>query len=216
MKILLLCGGRVGSYTIAEWLSKELTLTFITEMNDSINYKNMDNIILKRTLDNNNFNFEDIKHFDKIIILYRKNTLEQSESNLFAILKNKWHHSKDTEDGYYEIDEKFLVENHDTIWLSKYHNNHENQRLLDLDFGFKITYEDIFEDLIGQKLIEDYIGFKSKINLNPMLKLRKNKDKTTINSYEREIDILNKKNESLNSIIDNFKKFYKKFYNKLL
>ncbi len=177
MKILLLCGGRVGSYTIAEWLSKELTLTFITEMNDSINYKNMNNIILKRTLDNNNFNFEDIKHFDKIIILYRKNTLEQSESNLFAILKNKWHHSKDTEDGYYEIDEKFLVENHDTIWLSKYHNDHENQRLLDLDFGFKITYEDIFEDLIGQKLIEDYIGFKSKINLNPMLKLRKIKIK---------------------------------------
>ena len=212
MKILLLCGGRVGSYTIAEWLSKELTLTFIAEKNDSINYMNMDNFILKRTLDNNNFNLEDIKYFDKIIILYRKNTLEQSESYLFAKLRNKWHHSKDSEDGYYEISEEFLVKNHNTIWKTKYYYNRENQRLLDLNFGIKITYEDIFEDLIGQKIIEDYVGFKSKINLNPMLKLRKNKDKTTINSYEREIDKLNKKIESLNSIINN----YKNFYNKLL
>ena len=49
MRILLLCGFRVGSYTLAEWLSNELNLKFIKELNHSIDYKNVDNIIVKRT-----------------------------------------------------------------------------------------------------------------------------------------------------------------------
>ena len=106
MKILLISNGRTGSYSICEWLSKELTVKFITEIEDSLNYKVEDNFILKRTLSNNDFDLKDIIFFNKIIILYRKNTLKQSESNLYAILRKKWHHySNSIIDGYYEIDE---------------------------------------------------------------------------------------------------------------
>lgn len=188
MKILLLCGGRVGSYSVAEWLSEELNLKFIVEQDYSIDYKIEDNIIVKRTIDNNDFDLKDLNYFDKVIILYRKNTLKQSESNLYAILRNKWHHSSKTnEDGYYEINENFLIENHNNIWGSKYDLDIQKEKILGLDFGFKISYEEIFEDMIGQKLIENYIGFESKTKLNPSLKLRSNDYLTTIRSYEREI-----------------------------
>jgi hypothetical protein len=188
MKILLISNGRTGSYSICEWLSKELNIKFITEIDNSLDYKVEDNFILKRTLFNNDFDLEDIKHFDKIIILYRKNILKQSESNIYAILRKKWHHySNSIIDGYYEIDKDFLINNHETIWNSKYQLDNEKNKMLNLKFGFKISYEEIFEDKVGQKLISDYIDFNPKTNLDFELKMRNNDDKSQIDSYEREI-----------------------------
>jgi len=188
MKILLLCGGRVGSYTVAYWLAKELNLEFFTEVGGVVDYKKTDNIIVKRSLENNNFNLDDIIYFDKIIRLYRKNTLKQSESNLYAILNKKWHHTSDTVlDGFYTINEDFLIENHEDIWLNKYGDDYENKKLFNLDFGLLISYEEIFETMIGEKLIGDYIGFKSKTKIDTKLKLRKENQQDIINSYEREI-----------------------------
>lgn len=189
MKILLLSNGRTGSYTICEWISEELNLKFIIETDVSFNYKIGDNFIIKKTLFNNNFNLNDVTYFDKIIILYRKNTLKQAESNLFAILKNKWHHlSNNILDGYYEINEDFLYKNHKNIWYSKYQMEDEKNQMLNLNFGFKISYEQIFEDKIGEKLISKYLGFNPKIKIDTNLKLRKeNPQQDVINSYEREI-----------------------------
>ena len=76
MKILLISNGRTGSYSICKWLSNELNIKFITEKDYSLNYKVEDNFILKRTLSNNDFDLKDIIFFNKIIILYRKNTLK--------------------------------------------------------------------------------------------------------------------------------------------
>ena len=135
MKILLISNGRTGSYSICEWLSKELNVKFITEIEDSLNYKVEDNFILKRTLSNNDFDLKDIIFFNKIIILYRKNTLKQSESNLYAILRKKWHHySNSIIDGYYEIDEDFLINNHETIWNSKYQLDNEKNKMAERSF----------------------------------------------------------------------------------
>jgi len=206
MKILLISNGRTGSYSICEWLSKELNIKFITEIDISLDYKVEDNFILKRTLSNSDFDFEDIKYFDKIIVLYRKNTLKQSESNLYAILKNKWHHhSDDITDGYYEIDEDFLINNHETIWDSKYQLDNEKNKMLNLKFGFKISYEEIFEDKIGQKLISDYVGFTPITNLDFKLKMRTNDNQSQINSYEREVKRLLIKNEELKTTLEKYK-----------
>ena len=167
MKILLISNGRTGSYSVCGWLSKELNLKFIPEIDIYTNYKVEDNIILKRTLSNNNFDLEDIKYFDKIIVLYRKNTLKQSESSLYAILRKKWHHSPNTiPDGYYELNEDFLKNNHEIIWELKYEGDKEKIKMLNLNFGLKISYEQIFEEKIGQKIISDYLDFTPKINLN--------------------------------------------------
>ena len=200
MKILLISNGRTGSYSICEWLSKELNIKFITEKEDFLNYKVDDNFILKRTLSNNNFDLKDIIFFNKIIILYRKNTLKQSESSLYAIFKKKWHHYSDSIiDGYYEIDEDFLIKNHETIWNSKYQLDEEKNKMLNLKFGFKISYEEIFEDKIGQELISDYLGFTPKTNLDFKLKMRTNDNQSQINSYEREVKRLLIKNKHYNN-----------------
>jgi hypothetical protein len=220
MKILLISNGRTGSYSICEWLSKELNLKFIVEMDLSFNYKIGNNFIVKRTLFNNNFDLEDVKYFDKIIILYRKNTLKQSESSLYAILRKKWHHYSDSIiDGYYKIDEDFLIKNHEIIWDSKHQMDNEKNEMLNLKFGLKISYEEIFEDKIGQKLISDYIDFNPKTNLDFELKMRKNDDQLQIDSYEREIkrlllniQYLKNDNEELNNVIS----FLKKSNSKLL
>ena len=175
MKILLISNGRTGSYSICKWLSNELNIKFITEIDHSLNYKVEDNFILKRTLSNNDFDLKDIIFFNKIIILYRKNTLKQAESSLYAILRKKWHHYSDSIiDGYYEIDEDFLINNHETIWNSKCQLDEEKNKILNLKFGFKISYEEIFEDKIGQELISDYVGFTPKTNLDFKLKMRIN------------------------------------------
>lgn len=206
MKILLLCGGRVGSYTLAKWLTKELNLEFFNETDHSIDYKQVDNIIVKRTIDNNDFNLDDSVYFDKIIKLYRKNTLKQAESSLYAILNKKWHHTSETEtDGFYEIDEDFLIENHKKIWLNKNFINEENKKLLKLNFGFEISYEEIFELFIGEKLIEDYIGFKSKTKIDVSHKLRKENEQHLINSYEREIESLLLKMDDIKNEMDDLK-----------
>jgi len=191
MKILLLCGGRVGSYSVAEWLAEELNLLFIVEKDYSVDYKTTDNIILKRTISNDNFDLEDVKYFDKTIILYRNNTLKQSESNMYAILNGRWHHTSKTKtDGYYEINEDFLIEHHNNIWGSKKDLNRQKKEMLSLNFGLKISYEDIFENEIGQKIIENYIGFESKTLLDKKLKLRKDDYESGIRSYKREINKL--------------------------
>jgi hypothetical protein len=220
MRILLISNGRTGSYSICEWLSNELNLKFIVERDLSFNYKIGNNFIVKRTLFNNNFDLEDVKYFDKIIILYRKNTLKQSESNLYAILRKKWHHYSDSIiDGYYKIDEDFLIKNHEIIWDSKHQMDNEKNEMLNLKFGLKISYEEIFEDKIGQKLISDYIDFNPKTNLDFELKMRKNDDQLQIDSYEREIkrlllniQYLKNDNEELNNVIS----FLKKSNSKLL
>lgn len=215
MKILLISNGRTGSYSICEWLSKELNIKFITEIDNFLDYKVEDNFILKRTLSNNDFDLEDIKHFDKIIVLYRKNTLKQSESNLYAILKNKWHHySDDITDGYYEIDEDFFIKNHETIWNSKYQLDEEKNVMLNLKFGIKVSYEEIFEEEVGEKIILNYLDFNPKIKLNSKLKMRKESPQQyTINSYEREykrllirIEGLENENKELKTLIDLMKK----------
>lgn len=215
MKILLISNGRTGSYSICEWLSKELNIKFITEIDNFLDYKVEDNFILKRTLSNNDFDLEDIKHFDKIIVLYRKNTLKQSESNLYAILKNKWHHySDDITDGYYEIDEDFFIKNHETIWNSKYQLDEEKNVMLNLKFGIKVSYEEIFEEEVGEKIILNYLDFNPKIKLNSKLKMRKESPQQyAINSYEREykrllirIEGLENENKELKTLIDLMKK----------
>lgn len=220
MKILLLCGGRVGSYYIAEWLAEELNLLFALELDNSVDYKIKDNVILKRTLSNNNFDINDISYFDKIILLYRNNTLKQAESNVHAILNNTWHHTSKTKtDTYYTIDEKFLIEHHNMIWETKRNIDKDVAEMLKINFGLKISYEEIFEDGVGQKMIEEYIGFQSKVLIDNKLKLRKDDDKYHLMSYQREINELTSKiellkkesyeikknNDKLNSIVKELK-----------
>ena len=86
-----------------------------------------------------------------------------------------------------------------------------------LDFGLKISYEDIFINGIGQKILEDYIGFTSTTTLAlSSNKLRIYNPMQTVNSLIREMDRINdaleKKNLEIGSLykeINNLKTLIK-------
>jgi hypothetical protein len=191
MKILILSEGRTGSYSVMEWIRESLGLEIIGESVE-YDYIGNDNYIFKRTLSNNNFDLNDIKYFDKVIVLYREDTLEQAESNVYAILKQKWHHNFKTNDGFYELDEDFLIKNRKEIWDAKYSFDNLNEQYKNINKGIKLTYEDIFIKNIGQEIIEKYIEFKSNIVLNNEVnKLRKDNKDGKINFLKKEVDLLN-------------------------
>ena len=164
MKILLLCEGRTGSYSVMEWIEQCLGLKIIGETTE-FDYKNNDDFIIKRTLSNNDFDINDYIYFDKVIILYRKDTLQQSLSLIYALLNQKWHHSFGTEDGFYKLDEDFLIEHHDDIWEKKYRYDEINQTYINLNFGQKITYEEIFIKKTGEQILKDYLNIDCHFDL---------------------------------------------------
>jgi len=180
MKILLFSTYRTGSHTLMDWLCGELGLTKISELED-INVD--DNFIVKRTLDHLDFDFEEeCKNYDKVIILYRKDTLKQAESNFYATRHRVWHRIK------YELSQEDIDGNFHDIKSVKgmFDTNNLYFNNVAVDNCLKVTYEDIFYEGIGQKEIEDYLEFKSKNKLqNLENKLRV--DNNTLNLQYQEI-----------------------------
>lgn len=175
MKILIYSGGRVGSHSLGRWLCKELRLPFIAESVE-FDYENNDNFIRKiyfrpkyntEVSDQWMSDREPIKFecFDKIICLYRKNTFEQSVSNLHTIVSKRFQHSDGKFDAYYEITKEFCDTHYVEIFRTMKSSEKENQEMKDLGVGLLISYEEIFVENTGQKRIEEYLGFKSQTDI---------------------------------------------------
>ena len=170
MKILIYSEGRVGSHSLGKWLSKELSLPFIPE-STKFDYETNNNFIKKIYFyPKNNINFE---CFDKVIRLYRENTLDQSISYLQTIDTQRFHHSENKFDAYYELTKEFCDKYYPEIYRTIKMSNRHNAELKNLGVGLLLSYEEIFLENTGQKKIEEYIGFESKSNLyDPRHKLR--------------------------------------------
>lgn len=175
MKILIYSEGRVGSHSLGRWLCKELRLPFIAESVE-FDYENNDNFIRKiyfrpkyntEVSDQWMSDREPIKFecFDKIICLYRKNTFEQSISNLHTIVSKRFQHSDGKFDAYYEITKEFCDTHYVEIFRTMKSSEKENQEMKDLGVGLLISYEEIFVENTGQKRIEEYLGFKSQTDI---------------------------------------------------
>jgi hypothetical protein len=225
MKILLLSEGRTGSYSVMEWIQVDLKLKIIGETTP-YDYINNDDIIVKISLSNDDFDLDYVKYFDKVIILYREDTLSQAESSLWAIQKKTWHHSSDKLDAFYETDDNYLISNHYEIWDIKYRLDKTLKQYKSLDFGLHITYEDIFENKNKniQKKIEEYIGFVATTTLAiSSNKLRIYNPRQTLSSLIREMgrmhSVLEDKNYEIGNLyreIDELKLIVKKNNNKLI
>lgn len=171
MKILIFSEGRVGSHSIGNWLSKELSIPFIPE-NVDFNYKKNESFIHKIYYDKQN-EFLDFNFFDKILIVYRNDTLSQAISNVYAIKNKKYRHTGNKLNGYYNITKEFCIENYSHISELIKKLDISNEELKKINKGLLITYTEIFIDKTGQKKIEDYVGFKAKTELSdPKHKLR--------------------------------------------
>jgi hypothetical protein len=162
MKILIYSEGRVGSHSLGGWLSKELSLPFIPESTE-FDYETNDNFIKKIYFSpKNKINFE---CFDKVIRLYRQNTFEQSISLLKLTTTQLFRHTENKFNSYYEIDREFCDNNYRGIFEINKTLISNNTELKNLEIGLILSYEQIFLENVGQKLIEEYIGFKSKTDI---------------------------------------------------
>jgi LPS sulfotransferase NodH len=135
--------------------------------------------------------------FDKIIRLYRENTLDQAISYLQTIDTQRFHHSDNKFDAYYELTKEFCDKYYPEIYRTIKMSNRNNEELKNLGVGLLLSYEEIFLENTGQKKIEEYIGFESKTNLyDPRHKLRvKNEEidsylETLLEDYRKNLKII--------------------------
>ena len=180
MKILLFSTYRTGSHALMNWICRELKLTRISEI-EEISVE--DDFIVKRTLESVNFNFEDeYKKYDKVIILYRRDTVKQAESNFYATKNETWHEFK------YELPQEEIDNHFHRIKGAKGTFDIGNEYFININVTncLKVTYEDIFYEGIGQKEIEDYLEFKSKSKLQN-LKNKLRIDNNTLNLQCQEV-----------------------------
>jgi hypothetical protein len=175
MKILIYSEGRVGSHSLGKWLSKNLGMSFIAESME-FDYDNNDNFIRKIYFipkHSSKVNLQwmtekgEVKfdNFDKVIRLYRKNTFEQSISYLHTLHSKKFQHSDGKFDAYYELDKEFCDKYYIDIYRTMRYSDMSNNELKNINQGLLISYEEIFVENTGQKLIEEYIGFESKTDI---------------------------------------------------
>lgn len=175
MKILIYSEGRVGSHSLGRWLSQNLGMAFIAE-SMKFDYENNDDFIRKiyfipKHISEANLQWmtekEEVKfdNFDKVIRLYRKNTFEQSISYLHTLHSKKIQHSDGKFDAYYELNKEFCDKYYIDIYRTMNYSDMSNNELKTINQGLLISYEEIFVENTGQKLIEEYIGFKSQIDI---------------------------------------------------
>ena len=206
MKILIYSEGRVGSHSLGRWLSQNLSMQFVAESME-FDYENNDNFIRKiyfypnGSTTNQQWLVEKkpvkFECFDKIIRLYRENTLDQAISYLQRIDTQRFHYSEDKFDAYYELTKEFCDKYYPEIFRTIKMLNRNNEELKNLEVGSLLSYEEIFLENTGQKKIEEYIGFNSKTNLyDPRHKLRvKNEEidsylETLLEDYRKNLKII--------------------------
>jgi hypothetical protein len=142
----------------------------------------------------NNITFE---CFDKVIRLYRENILDQSISYLQTTDTQRFRHSENKCDAYYELTKEFCDKYHPEIFRTIKMSNRNNEELKNLGVGLLLSYEEIFLENTGQKKIEEYLGFKSQTDIyDPRHKLRvKNEEidsylETLLEDYRKNLKLI--------------------------
>jgi LPS sulfotransferase NodH len=188
MKILLYSTYRTGSKSLGNWLQIELSMPYYHEYYNKsnlrkwermqkINLNKIDDYIIKIS-PNDGFDFDElVKGFDKVILLYREDTLAQAQSMVWAKTYETYHNSY--VDGkfkyaHYTIDDKFLIDNSEKISTEKRVFDRHADFLKNANVGLLITYEELYETNMGIKKIEDYLGITAKTKFDKNDKLRNN------------------------------------------
>lgn len=186
MRILLYTGYRTGSYSLGEWLSTELNIKQYHEPFNKLNeyaieyYKNFtieksDKCIIKIS-PADGFDFIKLKPlFDKIIVLYREDTLSQAESMIWSEQTNTFHHKHINgkfKFAHYKISNEWLVENKKSIDSLKLDFDLQNKIFKSLTDCLILTYEELYYSNLGIKKLENYIKFNAKSSFNNINKLR--------------------------------------------
>jgi hypothetical protein len=182
MRILVYSTQRCGSTAVMDWISKELDLTPVFEpfipcseedyrrynnnwRNDLGAFNRLKHIVAKvihYNLDElihvDNIESEFFSKFDKVVVLYRENIRDQSESLLIASKRK-------ISFGEYNLKKELLELNPDHIEETSGILLEQTESMLSYNNCFKISYEDIFIRKDYSKLIE-YLGIKEPKHLD--------------------------------------------------
>lgn len=182
MRILVYSTQRCGSSSVLNWISKELDLTPVFEpfipcseedyrrynnnWRDDLEAFNRLKHIVAKVIHYNlsylilpeNIEAEFFSKFDKVIVLYRENIRDQSESLLIASKRK-------ISFGEYNLKKELSELNPDHIEETSNILLEQTESILSYNKCLKISYEDIFIRKDYNKLIE-YLGIKEPKYLN--------------------------------------------------
>ena len=172
MKILIYSEGRVGSHSLGRWLSQNLSMQFVAESME-FDYENNDNFIRKIYFYPNGSTTSQqwlvekkpvkFECFDKIIRLYRENTLDQAISYLQTIDTQRFHHSENKFDAYYELTKEFCDKYYPEIFRTIKMSNRNNEELKNLGIGLLLSYEEIFLENTDKKKLRNILDLSLKL-----------------------------------------------------
>jgi hypothetical protein len=230
MKILIYCWWIVGSRSFGNWLSLETGLHYYFEPLKFGSDRSEDLMLFGKFLENElknakhtNFKTDEnfitkifpneidykklVNYFDKIIVLYRENTLEQAESIIWS------KYNKMSWPNFYEIDDKYLKDNQKEILNTKNDFDKRNLELKKLENCLHITYEEFFYSDTGIKKVEEYLGIKTKTLPNSSNKLRngtlstQDRIKNELNNYQQQLktEIISEIYSKLKNELNNYK-----------
>ena len=188
MKILIYTGYRTGSKSLGNWLEIELGIPYYHEYYNKDNpekWERMRRINLNRLNDyiikispGDGFDFDEIINgFDKVILLYREDTLAQAQSMVWAKANELWHNTYVNDKftyAHYTIDDKFIIDNSEKINTIKEIYDREVSFLKSKNIGLLISYEELFVNNTGIKKLEDYLRISTKTVFDTNDKLRNN------------------------------------------
>lgn len=182
MRVLVYSTQRCGSTAVMNWVSKELDLTPVFEpfipcgeedyrrynnnwRDDMDSFNRLKHIVAKvihynlsYAIEPENIETEFFSKFDKVVVLYRENIRDQSESLLIASKRR-------ISFGDYNLKKELSDLNPDHISETSEILLEQTQSMLSYNNCFKISYEDIFIRKDYNKLI-DYLEIKEPKYLN--------------------------------------------------
>lgn len=182
MKVLLYCGYRVGSKSFGEWLGKEMKIPFYFEPlskakpeNERVDVFKIETDFIAKISPMDGFDYDYLlKFFDKVIVLYREDTLEQAESIVWSLHKNVWHQNNEKTNNY-EIDDDFLDDHKKEILDHKHSLDFQNNMYKELRDCLVISYEEFFYTRRCIKQVEGYLRIKTETTPVLTNKLRNRK-----------------------------------------
>lgn len=166
MRILIYALPRTGSTNLAYYLAESLNyLVAIEPFHDSRFWQSKltdydiferDNVVVKTIWGQGGYWYKDLKDkFDKVIILWRENTLEQAQSFAYAALENSQEHWHEP----YMYTDKQVPEGDIQKHLESFQDGYKEIENID---DFKTTYEKVYitgEDL---EIVDKYVGITGK------------------------------------------------------
>lgn len=156
MKILVLSHTRCGSTTLCKWLSKELNIELDeTPYNEkTFNYIfSKNDIIRKIVIIEYCPNDEIINKFDKVICLFRENSVDAAISFIVANNNNIWHDQ-------YSVTKNWIDENKNEIIKKEHQYVYKKNKLKKLKV-FQITYENMYINKTDVNRVISYLNIQN-------------------------------------------------------